>query len=286
MFDFNEICSTTLDPCPLEKTLHFHCNVEDVFQKVCNFITKYGHLMDLHIQNTHSNSAVKPCKISKNSSLGNEDSKLGKELYFVFNNIYCGSSNFPVVKAAGTYFPTEGNDARSSPIVENQLIDRPNLVDQPVPPTFPSIFSALHFAQFTRNLALNLSLPHMSSLFGLPNHLQHVENLAQADSSARITTKNDTLPPGYRKYRYNENCHSLTCTYRNNQSHFHCIREDCNYSFCDKTRFVQHSARHERLDTLMGLDFKQFRSTMRCNVENCVFFQNVGEFFFYLLFLI
>lgn len=184
-----------------------------------------------------------------------------------------------MIKASGTYFPTEECDVRSSPKVTEEPSEVPNSIEQPNSPPFPSIFSAIHFAQLTRNLALNLSFPHMSSLFGFPNHLQPFENLGLADSSTRKTARDDSLPPGFRKFRFNENCHSLICTYRNNQSHFHCIREDCNYSFCDKTRFVQHSARHERLDTLMGSDFKQFRSNMRCNIENCVFFQNFSELF-------
>ncbi|KAL5276055.1 CASZ1 family protein [Megaselia abdita] len=256
MFEFNEICSTTSDPCPLEKSLHFHCNVEDSLQKACTFITKYGHLMDLHIQSTHSVSGINTFKMPPNCSPGNEDNKL--------------------VKAAGTYFPTEGNGMDSSSKISEES-GTPHTIEQPVPPSFPSIISALHFAHFTRNLAMNLSLPHMAPLFGLPNNFQAIENVIPITSRiepSQKKQKDDCVPPGYRKFRFNENCQSLNCTYRNNQSHFHCIRGDCNYSFCDKTRFLQHSARHEKLDTLMGEDFKQFRSNMRCNMENCIFFQN------------
>jgi hypothetical protein len=49
------------------------------------------------------------------------------------------------------------------------------------------------------------------------------------------------------------------------------MRIDCGYSFCDKTRFVQHTARHERLDTLMGGDFQQFRANVHCGRPDCVY---------------
>ena len=48
------------------------------------------------------------------------------------------------------------------------------------------------------------------------------------------------------------------------------MRKDCNYRFCDKTRFVQHTARHERLDTLCGQEFEGFRG-VSCSREACEF---------------
>ena len=48
------------------------------------------------------------------------------------------------------------------------------------------------------------------------------------------------------------------------------MRKDCNYRFCDKTRFVQHTARHERLDTLCGQEFEGFRG-VSCGREACEF---------------
>lgn len=39
--------------------------------------------------------------------------------------------------------------------------------------------------------------------------------------------------------RFNEDCQYPHCGYREHQTHFHCMRTDCGYSFCDKTRFVQ-----------------------------------------------
>lgn len=88
--------------------------------------------------------------------------------------------------------------------------------------------------------------------------------------------KDDSVPNGYLKFRFNQDCNFPNCGYRNHQSHFHCCRKDCFYSFCDKTRFVQHTARHERLDKLMGDDFKQFRANMHCGHQNCAYNKNLG----------
>ncbi|XP_070071408.1 uncharacterized protein [Drosophila takahashii] len=93
-----------------------------------------------------------------------------------------------------------------------------------------------------------------------------------ADSGHRTPVKrvrDHDIPTGYLKFRFNEDCGFERCGYRNHQSHFHCNRRDCHYSFCDKTRFVQHTARHERMDTLMGDDFRQFRANMQCGVASC-----------------
>ncbi|XP_031640146.1 uncharacterized protein LOC116352044 isoform X2 [Contarinia nasturtii] len=88
--------------------------------------------------------------------------------------------------------------------------------------------------------------------------------------------KDEPIPKGYLKFRFNEDCGFAQCGYSNLQSHFHCCRTDCHYSFCDKTRFVQHTARHERLDKLMGDDFKQYRANMSCGHDDCVYKNNLG----------
>ena len=62
------------------------------------------------------------------------------------------------------------------------------------------------------------------------------------------------------------------------------MRKDCNYRFCDKTRFVQHTARHERLDTLCGSEFEGFRG-VPCGRQNCELnsIHQRCKFFFYIL---
>ncbi|CAG0889489.1 unnamed protein product [Darwinula stevensoni] len=97
----------------------------------------------------------------------------------------------------------------------------------------------------------------------------------------RITSlrllKDEPVPDGYVRFRFNEDCGYTHCGYREHQTHFHCTRSDCGYSFCDKTRFVQHTARHERLDTLMGGDFAQYRAHMPCHRPGCPYQQQQGQ---------
>lgn len=80
--------------------------------------------------------------------------------------------------------------------------------------------------------------------------------------------KDEPVPEGYMRFRFNEDCGFTSCNYREHQTHFHCMRKDCNYRFCDKTRFVQHTARHERLDTLCGSEFEGFRG-VTCGRDAC-----------------
>lgn len=87
--------------------------------------------------------------------------------------------------------------------------------------------------------------------------------------SRSSTSKDEPVPDGYLRFRFNEDCGYPYCGYREHQTHFHCMRKACGYSFCDKTRFSQHTARHDRLDTLMGQEFQQFRSNVNCGFYNC-----------------
>ncbi|XP_018008761.1 zinc finger protein castor homolog 1 isoform X3 [Hyalella azteca] len=89
--------------------------------------------------------------------------------------------------------------------------------------------------------------------------------------------KDEPVPEGYYRFRFNEDCQYPHCGYREHQTHFHCMRKDCGYSFCDKTRFVQHTARHDRLDTLMGGDFQQYRSNVSCGRSDCIYASMVGR---------
>uniref|UniRef100_A0A1B6C8U6 C2H2-type domain-containing protein n=2 Tax=Clastoptera arizonana TaxID=38151 RepID=A0A1B6C8U6_9HEMI len=89
--------------------------------------------------------------------------------------------------------------------------------------------------------------------------------------------KDEPVPEGYIRFRFNEDCRYNHCGYREHQTHFHCMRQDCGYSFCDKTRFVQHTARHERLDTLMGGDFQQYRANVSCGRSECAYTSTLGS---------
>ncbi|XP_063704983.1 uncharacterized protein LOC134834292 [Culicoides brevitarsis] len=113
--------------------------------------------------------------------------------------------------------------------------------------------------------------------YELTNRIKMMKTAKNAAQAAGLKMfKDEPIPTGYLKFRFNEDCNFPNCGYRNHQSHFHCCRQDCFYSFCDKTRFVQHTARHERLDKLMGDDFKQYRANMRCGVDECAYNKNLG----------
>lgn len=95
-------------------------------------------------------------------------------------------------------------------------------------------------------------------------------------STLRVAAEDKPVPSGYVRFRFNEDCGYPSCGYREHQTHFHCMRKACGYSFCDKTRFSQHTARHERLDILMGQEFQQFRSNVNCGYYNCPHSGNAG----------
>lgn len=120
-------------------------------------------------------------------------------------------------------------------------------------------------------MAANLNKRSLS-----PHEMSPEAKKARIQSSMRIL-KDEPVPEGYLRFRFNEDCQYQHCGYREHQTHFHCQRQDCGYSFCDKTRFVQHTARHERLDTLMGGDFQQYRANVACGRTDCAYTTNLGR---------
>ncbi|KAE8750785.1 hypothetical protein FOCC_FOCC002495 [Frankliniella occidentalis] len=157
----------------------------------------------------------------------------------------------------------------------------------------PSGFGGPH--PLTSNGLLDHRLDGMGGVPGVPGLHQHLalkramsphimpghQDMSPEAKKARIQNsmrilKDEPVPDGYIRFRFNEDCKYPHCGYREHQTHFHCMRKDCGYSFCDKTRFVQHTARHERLDTLMGGDFQQFRANVSCNRPDCVYTSTLG----------
>ncbi|XP_018574221.1 zinc finger protein castor homolog 1-like isoform X2 [Anoplophora glabripennis] len=120
-------------------------------------------------------------------------------------------------------------------------------------------------------MAANLNKRSLS-----PHEMSPEAKKARIQNSMRIL-KDEPVPEGYLRFRFNEDCQYQHCGYREHQTHFHCQRQDCGYSFCDKTRFVQHTARHERLDTLMGGDFQQYRANVACGRADCAYTANLGS---------
>lgn len=79
----------------------------------------------------------------------------------------------------------------------------------------------------------------------------------------------EKMPNGYIRVKYSEDCRYAKCTYKHMVTHFHCQRPDCGYGFSDRSRIVQHKLRHERIDSITGGDFKQFRANVNCDYEPC-----------------
>jgi hypothetical protein len=137
-------------------------------------------------------------------------------------------------------------------------------------PTSPnSAVTAAALQNLTRMPTDPNSLKRSSPMSDILNDdsLNPEQKKMRLQSSMRML-KDEPVPEGYMRFRFNEDCNFSCCNYREHQTHFHCMRKDCNYRFCDKTRFVQHTARHERLDTLCGSEFEGFRG-VPCGRQNC-----------------
>ncbi|XP_023932584.1 zinc finger protein castor homolog 1-like [Lingula anatina] len=87
--------------------------------------------------------------------------------------------------------------------------------------------------------------------------------------SSPVPSKTDPLPDGFQRYHYSEDCGHAQCAHRQNLTHFHCSRPDCAFAFTDRSRIVQHSIRHERVDAIMGGQFQQYRGTSECGRPDC-----------------
>ncbi|KAL3270461.1 hypothetical protein HHI36_021008 [Cryptolaemus montrouzieri] len=149
------------------------------------------------------------------------------------------------------------------------MFQHSQLMQSPLmPPQNP--YSAENSMSPLAAMAANLNKRSMS-----PHEMTQEQKKVRIQNSMRIL-KDEPVPEGYLRFRFNEDCHYQHCGYREHQTHFHCQRQDCGYSFCDKTRFVQHTARHERLDTLMGGDFQQYRANVSCGRAECTYTSSLG----------
>jgi hypothetical protein len=184
--------------------------------------------------------------------------------------------------AAGTSAPANLLLPPAFPFSAESLLRLPHDLQLGLPgaPAAPSVMTAAMKQRQKRKLL------HPDIDMSLTTAAKKLKNQANYKHNSNVKVfKDETVPDGYLKFRFNEDCNFSNCGYRNHQSHFHCCRADCFYSFCDKTRFVQHTARHERLDKLMGDDFKQYRANMRCEFDDCTYNRNLGEWMIYFFIL-
>lgn len=97
-------------------------------------------------------------------------------------------------------------------------------------------------------------------------------------SSPRVNTKDDSIPNGYSRWRFNDDCQYTKCAYRQSVTHFHCVRTDCGYGFSDRSRLVQHTLRHERIDSITGGELQQFRINQDCGRDGCEYNLKMSHF--------
>ncbi|XP_033763818.1 LOW QUALITY PROTEIN: zinc finger protein castor homolog 1-like [Pecten maximus] len=102
--------------------------------------------------------------------------------------------------------------------------------------------------------------------------------IKQKKSSSPRSGKDDSIPEGYTRIKQKEDCHYEKCAYRQGVTHFHCIREDCGYSFSDRSRLIQHTLRHERIDSLTGGEMRQYRMNQSCNMGECEYQGKASHF--------
>lgn len=104
------------------------------------------------------------------------------------------------------------------------------------------------------------------------------QHRAATVSPPKAKEKDENLPEGYIKYKFTEDCAFDRCAYRLANTHYHCMRTDCGFSFSDRSRLPQHQQRHERYDALMGDEFTQFRLHHDCDRPDCQFSKKASHF--------
>lgn len=302
----NAICDRPF--CKLKRKKHDHCDLcnqgfTDSMKLKIHYLkhqhTKLGGALDDSGDNSESASThqetsddLEPHDLSKSSSQTPQSlSSLMFPLPNAANSSVMGDGlsyqNLQLANLAHFYQQNSLYYQNLYPFLNNQTIPGMGL-DQPSHPLMQFPFPAAALLAANGNFEFGLGaqgispstllsqkrqMTHQLEDFSLPKKQKVSERPKEYQKKSY---KDDSVPNGYLKFRFNQDCNFPNCGYRNHQSHFHCCRKDCFYSFCDKTRFVQHTARHERLDKLMGDDFKQFRANMHCGYQNCAYNKNLG----------
>ncbi|XP_054266338.1 zinc finger protein castor homolog 1-like isoform X2 [Macrosteles quadrilineatus] len=279
--------------CKLKRKEHYHCNA-------CNQAFSELERLRPHIAK-HSPSAIPPIMVKQEHN-NNEE---GEEhphpaLGMMPMNLESGELLPP---PPPPHYPGFGA-AMAAAVAANQQLAMMTSQGIPfLPHGMPALYTSPSGLMFTAHPGFS---PHHAALMGngLLESARASMGLGAGDHSAadsllarslpsphrdmspetkkvRVQTsmrilKDEPVPEGYVRFRFNEDCRYNHCGYREHQTHFHCMRKDCGYSFCDKTRFVQHTARHERLDTLMGGDFQQYRANVSCGRPECVYTATLG----------
>lgn len=129
---------------------------------------------------------------------------------------------------------------------------------------------------------INLSKQHQGS--SPKNHSKQMSTKGPCSSPGKVIgsgtrgLRDDSIPIGYSRWRYNEECKYPKCAYRHSVTHFHCVRDDCGYGFSDRSRLVQHTLRHERIDSITGGELQQYRINQDCDNADCEYNKKMSHF--------
>ncbi|XP_049824375.1 zinc finger protein castor homolog 1-like isoform X2 [Aethina tumida] len=267
--------------CKLKRKYHYHCNLcNQAFSEIDRLVVHVakhstGALNQMHEDNNNQNTSPPPqvkteakIQVAPLQSLQNpkEETYITPtfDAYNHFTN-FPANLQFALMQQQNAYGLYQNAGLPSQLMFQHQLMQNPLLAAQT---PYPAENLTNPLAQMAANLNKRSLSPH--------HEMSPEAKKARVQNSMRIL-KDEPVPEGYLRFRFNEDCHYQHCGYREHQTHFHCQRQDCGYSFCDKTRFVQHTARHERLDTLMGGDFQQYRANVACGRPDCAYTANLGN---------
>ncbi|XP_065221006.1 zinc finger protein castor homolog 1-like isoform X2 [Planococcus citri] len=272
--------------CKLKRKEHYHCNE-------CNQAFSEVDKLKQHILKLH-NPSKKPFAVklenNNNNSMIDDNEDLGRSPAGLPPSLPMGIDAADLVHSP--HYPGLGVAMAAAQQLAMMTSQSISFIGMPPLYTSPSGFMITPPHAFTHphallgNNLLESVSPHGADLSvnptnsemnaaqkrcsASPHEMSPEMKKARIQNSMRIL-KDEPVPEGYLRFRFNEDCHYSHCGYREHQTHFHCVRQDCGYSFCDKTRFVQHTARHERLDTLMGGDFHQYRANVSCGRVECAY---------------
>ncbi|XP_076805665.1 zinc finger protein castor homolog 1-like isoform X2 [Clavelina lepadiformis] len=94
------------------------------------------------------------------------------------------------------------------------------------------------------------------------------DELGQGSFFNKFKLNNDVME-GFKRFESSENCGDPECVYTCKVSHYHCLREDCNYRFTGRTHMFKHHQHHERVAGLVRDDFKRFKPSQSCEMDGC-----------------
>lgn len=80
------------------------------------------------------------------------------------------------------------------------------------------------------------------------------------------------IQEGFQRYRATEECQTPYCAFFGQRTtHFHCRRDNCQYTFKNKADMEKHKSYHIKDEQLARDGFKKFMKNEACGYESCRF---------------